>query len=132
MEKNTFIVRCGEIALKGMNKPYFERMLLERIKKNLKKYSGVEAKRQEEVDAAKAALETAKKALITKPVDETPDDKPDDKPEDKPNGETPDTEKPDDTTEESGCSSSLSAAAITLIATAGVTVVITSKKRKEN
>ena len=24
-EKNTFIVRCGEVALKGMNKPYFER-----------------------------------------------------------------------------------------------------------
>jgi tRNA uracil 4-sulfurtransferase len=46
-EKNTFIVRCGEIALKGMNKPYFERMLLERIRKNLKKYAGVEARRQE-------------------------------------------------------------------------------------
>ncbi len=44
---NTFIVRCGEIALKGMNKPYFERVLLERIKKNLKKYEGVEARRQE-------------------------------------------------------------------------------------
>ena len=35
-EKNTFIVRCGEIALKGMNKPYFERVLLERIRRNLK------------------------------------------------------------------------------------------------
>ena len=36
-----FIVRCGEVALKGMNKPYFERMLLERIKKLLKKFDGV-------------------------------------------------------------------------------------------
>ena len=25
--ENTFIVRCGEVALKGMNKPYFERVL---------------------------------------------------------------------------------------------------------
>ncbi len=46
-EKNTFIVRCGEIALKGMNKPYFERVLLERIRRNLKKYDGVEANRRE-------------------------------------------------------------------------------------
>ena len=30
------IVRCGEVALKGMNKPYFERMLTERIGKRLK------------------------------------------------------------------------------------------------
>ncbi|MDD4390345.1 MAG: tRNA 4-thiouridine(8) synthase ThiI [Eubacteriales bacterium] len=36
-EQNIFIVRCGEIALKGLNKPYFERMLVERIRKNLKK-----------------------------------------------------------------------------------------------
>ena len=34
--ENIFIVRCGEVALKGMNKPYFERMLLDRIKKLLK------------------------------------------------------------------------------------------------
>ena len=33
-----FIVRCGETALKGMNKPYFERMLADRIKKLLKKF----------------------------------------------------------------------------------------------
>ena len=42
-----FIVRCGEVALKGMNKPYFERMLLERIKKLLKKFDGVRAYRHE-------------------------------------------------------------------------------------
>jgi len=45
---NTFIVRCGEVALKGMNKPYFERVLLERIRRALKKkYSGIDAKRLE-------------------------------------------------------------------------------------
>lgn len=46
-DKNIFIVRCGEVALKGMNKPYFERMLVERIKKMLKKYDGTEVKRHE-------------------------------------------------------------------------------------
>lgn len=30
--KNLYIVRCGEVALKGMNKPYFERVLLERVR----------------------------------------------------------------------------------------------------
>ena len=42
-----FIVRCGEVALKGMNKPYFERMLLDRIKKLLKRFDGVNAYRHE-------------------------------------------------------------------------------------
>lgn len=44
MEKNLYIVRCGEVALKGMNKPYFERVLLQRVKKNLAVYEEVEAK----------------------------------------------------------------------------------------
>lgn len=46
-EKNTFIVRCGEVALKGLNKPYFEKMLSDRIKRVLKKYEGAEVKRKE-------------------------------------------------------------------------------------
>jgi thiamine biosynthesis protein ThiI len=46
-DRNVYIVRCGEVALKGLNKPYFERMLVERIKKMLKKYEGVEVKRHE-------------------------------------------------------------------------------------
>lgn len=40
-ERNILIVRCGEVALKGMNKPYFERMLQDRIKANLKKIAEV-------------------------------------------------------------------------------------------
>lgn len=55
-EKNTFIVRCGEIALKGMNKPYFERVLLERIRKNLKKYEATEANRREGLIFVKAPV----------------------------------------------------------------------------
>ena len=46
-EQNIFIVRCGEAALKGMNKPYFEKMLVNRIKKLLKKFDNVEAYRHE-------------------------------------------------------------------------------------
>ena len=43
MEKNLYIVRCGEVALKGMNRPYFERILLERLKKALECYEETEA-----------------------------------------------------------------------------------------
>ena len=39
-EENILIVRCGEVALKGKNKPYFERMLVDRIKRNLKEFEG--------------------------------------------------------------------------------------------
>lgn len=43
-DKNLFIVRCGEVALKGMNKPYFERVLIERLRGALSCYEGAEAK----------------------------------------------------------------------------------------
>ena len=43
MKKNLYIVRCGEVALKGMNKPYFERVLLSRVKKSLEIYDDVDA-----------------------------------------------------------------------------------------
>lgn len=46
-EQNILIVRCGEVALKGMNKPYFERMLADRIRTNLKGFDGVDVKRHE-------------------------------------------------------------------------------------
>ncbi len=45
--RNTYIVRCGEVALKGMNKPYFEKMLTERIRKALKHHKGVEIRRED-------------------------------------------------------------------------------------
>ncbi|MBR2674819.1 MAG: tRNA 4-thiouridine(8) synthase ThiI [Mogibacterium sp.] len=44
MKKNLYIVRCGEVALKGMNKPYFERILLERVKKALESCEDAEVK----------------------------------------------------------------------------------------
>ena len=43
-ERNIFIVRCGEVALKGMNKPYFERILLERVRNAIACYEDSEAK----------------------------------------------------------------------------------------
>lgn len=46
-EQNIYIVRCGEVALKGMNKPYFEKTLVERIRKKLKDMDGVEVSRRE-------------------------------------------------------------------------------------
>ena len=46
-EQNILIVRCGEVALKGLNKPYFERMLVERIKRNLRDFQGVDVRRHE-------------------------------------------------------------------------------------
>ncbi|MDO4552307.1 MAG: tRNA uracil 4-sulfurtransferase ThiI [Bacillota bacterium] len=45
-QRNTYIVRYGEVALKGDNKPYFERILMERMRKLLKKYPGVEIRRE--------------------------------------------------------------------------------------
>ena len=44
MEKNLYIVRCGEVALKGMNKPYFERVLIERLRGALSCFEDTEAK----------------------------------------------------------------------------------------
>ena len=38
------VVRYGEIALKGMNKPYFEKSLLKRIRNKIKKFSGDDKK----------------------------------------------------------------------------------------
>lgn len=43
MKKKLYIVRCGEVALKGMNRPYFERVLLERVKKAIECYEDTEA-----------------------------------------------------------------------------------------
>ena len=63
-EKYTFIIRCGEIALKGMNKPYFERLLLERIKRALKEYKDISAHRSEGLIFVYASIENDKSSLI--------------------------------------------------------------------
>ena len=64
-EQHIFIVRCGEVALKGMNKPYFERMLAERIRKLLKrKFERFEVKRQEGLIFVRADKSYEKEAII--------------------------------------------------------------------
>lgn len=62
--EHIFIVRCGEVALKGMNKPYFERMLVERIKKLLKKFDGVSVRRHEGLIFVRADKSLDKQAII--------------------------------------------------------------------
>lgn len=47
MAEKIFIVRCGEAALKGHNKSYFEKMLVDRIKKLLKRFEKTTVTRQE-------------------------------------------------------------------------------------
>ena len=84
-EQNILIVRCGEVALKGMNKPYFERMLVDRIRRNLKDFKGVDIKRHEglifvradkELDIDAIIKETAKVfgvASISKAIEAEPE-----------------------------------------------------------
>lgn len=63
-EQNILIVRCGEVALKGMNKPYFERMLVDRIRRNLKDFPGVDIKRSEGLIFVRADKELDLNAII--------------------------------------------------------------------
>ncbi|MDD7719112.1 MAG: tRNA 4-thiouridine(8) synthase ThiI [Eubacteriaceae bacterium] len=63
-EQYIFIVRCGEVALKGMNKPYFERMLVDRIKKNVKQFDNVDVRRHEGLIFVRADKSNDKEALI--------------------------------------------------------------------
>ena len=67
--KHNFIVRCGEVALKGQNKPYFERMLVDRIRKRLKKIEqpgmGIETVRNEGLIFVKADLGYDKQQIIS-------------------------------------------------------------------
>ncbi|HKK95892.1 MAG TPA: tRNA uracil 4-sulfurtransferase ThiI [Anaerovoracaceae bacterium] len=65
-EKNIYIVRCGEVALKGTNKPYFERMLVERIKKSLKSIDDTEVKRLEGLIFVRTNKDTEEKEIIKK------------------------------------------------------------------
>lgn len=68
MEKNLYIVRCGEVALKGMNKPYFERVLLQRVKKALEEYEDTEAVWMEGLMIVKVPAYAAEDEVISKCV----------------------------------------------------------------
>ena len=64
--ENIYIVRCGESALKGKNKPYFERMLVQRIKKNLKEYDGVTVERVDGLIFVRTPEETPAEDVLKK------------------------------------------------------------------
>ncbi len=46
-DRQVWIVRCGEVALKGTNKPYFEKVLASRIRLSLKDFHHVSVVRSE-------------------------------------------------------------------------------------
>lgn len=62
--KRTFIVRYGEVALKGANKPYFERMLMERIRRVLKKFDGLRVSKEDGLLVVRAEFDIAEKVVI--------------------------------------------------------------------
>jgi thiamine biosynthesis protein ThiI len=63
-DRNIFIVRCGEVALKGRNKPYFERMLVERMRKLLHKFDHVEVTRSEGLVFVRADRSHARETIL--------------------------------------------------------------------
>ena len=58
------IVRCGEVALKGMNKPYFEKMLADRIKRLTHRLGDVTVTRHEGLIFVHADKEIDRETLI--------------------------------------------------------------------
>ncbi len=62
--RKIYIVRCGEVALKGQNKPYFERMLVQRIKKVLKDYPDCEVSRVDGLIFVRTPNETLKEDIL--------------------------------------------------------------------
>ncbi|MDO4860504.1 MAG: tRNA uracil 4-sulfurtransferase ThiI [Bacillota bacterium] len=63
-EKQIMIVRCGEVALKGMNKPYFEKMLADRIKRLTHRLGDVTVTRHEGLIFVHADKEIDRETLI--------------------------------------------------------------------
>ena len=63
MEK-VYIVRCGEVALKGQNKPYFERMLVQKIKKILKGTEGISVERTDGLIFVRTPLDIPEEGIL--------------------------------------------------------------------
>ncbi len=64
MNRHLFIVRFGETALKGKNKSYFEKKLVDRVKKILRKFSGVDVYREEGLVFVSANSESSQEELV--------------------------------------------------------------------
>jgi thiamine biosynthesis protein ThiI len=63
-EKNIFIVRAGEVALKGMNKPYFEKMLLKRVRNELRDLDDLDIYRHEGLIYVRSPKSIPQKEII--------------------------------------------------------------------
>jgi thiamine biosynthesis protein ThiI len=66
-EENILIIRCGEVALKGKNKPYFERILVEKVRlqtKKFLKYGKIEIKRHQGLIFLRAPKEAPLEDII--------------------------------------------------------------------
>jgi len=66
-EENILILRCGEVALKGKNKPYFERMLVEKVRlqtKKLSQYGKMDIKRHQGLIFLRAPKEAPLEDII--------------------------------------------------------------------
>jgi thiamine biosynthesis protein ThiI len=63
-EKNIFIVRAGEVALKGMNKPYFEKMLLKRVRHELQGLDDLDVYRHEGLIYVRSPKSIPQKEII--------------------------------------------------------------------
>ncbi len=63
--QNIYIVRCGEVALKGMNKPFFEKLLTDRIRKALKHLNGVTIRREDGLIVVRTSPDIDKEAVIS-------------------------------------------------------------------
>jgi thiamine biosynthesis protein ThiI len=66
MKEKTFIVRYGEVALKGTNKPFFEKKLIERIRKLLNQFSGTRVYRFEGLIFVKVDSKYDEKIIINR------------------------------------------------------------------
>ena len=63
-EEQVFIVRAGEATLKGQNKSYFEKMLVERIAKLLRRFDGVKIERKEGLVFVRAPLDVPEEDIL--------------------------------------------------------------------
>ncbi len=61
-----YIVRCGETALKGQNKSYFERMLVQRIKKVMRAEEGVRVERVDGLIFVRTPLDKNRDTMLRK------------------------------------------------------------------
>ena len=65
-EENILIVRYGEAALKGMNKPYFEKAAVRQIRHNLRDMRGIDVRRQGGLIFVRVPKENDKAEIISR------------------------------------------------------------------